>query len=244
MTPLPKQGALATVAYTHLLRARRLAAAVAALGPGYGYEGRVLVRALMESYFNYAWIRLEDSEVRAERYLQFHVLEKLTVMADYPSELRGPGYELKMAQLRRDRLTLRHLFQYKDRTGKFCWAKSWASVGSFDGRLAQVQAAETPGCAPADRFMYMLYRWFSGVAHGSPQSVAELLRASPGGLEPKSDGELRTLTSMQGAAITLFSTAVLAVRDLGLPSHAIDRVDQRWASFKSDLLNDSAGPAA
>lgn len=224
---------LATVAFGHVIRSHRLGGAVAILGCAYGHEARALVRGLLESYFNYAWIRLDASGRRATRFLQFHVVEQLQALQDFPPELRGTGYEARVARLTQRRTELSGEFREVDARGKARWAKSWAAVSSVDARMAEVQAAVTGEGKPADRFLYLLYRWFSGVVHGSPHALGELMQVAPGGWAARSASELATDRSMWGAALAVSSIARLAGNDLVLPPDVVDGVNQQWAQLSA-----------
>lgn len=236
VAPLTATRALPQFAFGTLVRTRRVAGALKRLGGEYGFEGRVLVRSLLELYFNYEWVHLKHTERRANRFLRFHPLEKLIVMADFPPESCGADYLQKVKRLRRDRAKVRYLFRRKGKQGKLYWERSWAEVNSIEVRMMQVQSVHLGQAQAADRFMYMLFRWFSGVAHGSPQSFAEVLKRTAGGVCARTSEELYTDTSLSAATIALLVVLKRAARDLGVSPELIDRIDGTWESYKSGVL--------
>lgn len=222
---------LSRVAFGTTVRARRSAEAVCRLGDEYSYEAQLLVRSLLELYFNYAWIRLRHSKSRASRFLKFHTIEKLTILADYPPEWRQPSYQAKVQQLKRDRAALRHLFRRKDKNGRRFWAKSWAQVESLEARIRDVQRAS--GGSGEDRFMYALYRWFSSVAHGGPQSFADVLAVSNGSARSRTTAEMGSGRSMNAAAAVLLVVLAAAIADTSASSDLAGRVQSLFEEVKS-----------
>src|SRR5690606_21734728 len=71
------RGPLKVVAFGSAVRGRRLLQAIVLLGEPHAYEARLQVRAILETYFNYAWIRNRNSHSRATRFLRYEVLHRL-----------------------------------------------------------------------------------------------------------------------------------------------------------------------
>lgn len=222
---------LRRVAFGTIVRARRSAEAVGLLGEEYSYEAQVIVRSLLELYFNYAWIRLRNANSRASRFLKFHTLEKLTIMSDYPPEWKLGSYHSKVRQLEHDRAKLRHLFRRKDKNGRLYWAKSWAQVESLEARISQVQRAS--GASSEDRFMYALYRWFSSAAHGGPQSFADVLSVEKTRVRARMTAEMSNGRSMKSAASVLLVITAAAIADTSVSTDLAVRVRGVFEELKS-----------
>jgi hypothetical protein len=218
---------ISLVSFGTLVRMRRNAEAVLRLGANHSYESRVIVRSMLEMYFNLAWIHVEDHEVRARRFLEYHTLEKLSILRRYPESMRSPQYPAKVRQLEEDRDKLSH-FRIRNRQGQLTWAKSWATVTSVEGRIAQVQESSSQKGSPRDDFMYLLYQWFSGVVHGSPQSIAEVLDRSEGHLKSKDLHDLADDRSITGAALSLILVMKIAISDLQSAAAHREAVDQLY----------------
>jgi len=157
-----------------LVRHRQIAVAIQRLGLESAYESRVLLRTMIEIYINYAWIRLRDTDLRAERFLKFVPLEKLRILEQTTRAYRPDEY----ARLKRTRQTerekVRHLFQSHDTKGKMKWAKSWTCGKSVEAMFTEIQENEKPETS-LDLFLYGLYRFFSSAVHGGPLSRTEVL---------------------------------------------------------------------
>src|SRR2546422_4891915 len=63
------------VTYGFLIRNRRIAAAIERLGTDCAYESRMLLRPMVETLINHAWIRLRDTHSRATRFVAYQQLE-------------------------------------------------------------------------------------------------------------------------------------------------------------------------
>lgn len=209
-----------TVAYGTLVFNRRLAEAVRQLRGDSDYEARIPLRCMLEIFYNYAWIRLRQSERRANRYLKFHCIERLKMMDDMSPEMKSQEYRAKYRALVNERSRYRHLFRFRDKKGKLRWATGWATK-SLEARMMEVIAARTKVGEPLDRYMYSIYRWTSSSAHGGPSAMNEILRMTPAGLRPVEGmrGLLRDSSMTVGFSL-LTATLELAHLDLRFaPSH-------------------------
>jgi hypothetical protein len=160
------------VAYGFLIRNRRVAEAIERLGETSAYEGRMLLRTMIEIMFNQAWIRLRAKHSRALRFAAFQPLELLRVQTSLHATLAPAEYQATKRNLERQRRDVRHLFRFRASNGMMRWAKSWASVSTVEARIQEVRAAEAPG--NPDPFMYAMYSWISSAVHGGPHSVNEM----------------------------------------------------------------------
>jgi hypothetical protein len=61
--------------------------------------------------------------------------------------------------------------------------------------------------------MYSLYRWFSSVAHGGPQSFADVLTVEETRLRARTNVEMASGQSMKSAAIVLLAVTAAAIAD-------------------------------
>jgi hypothetical protein len=61
---------LTLVGYGFLVRSRRLARAIEAIPPECAYETLILLRTMLEIYFDHRWIRLKRKHARAIRFLR------------------------------------------------------------------------------------------------------------------------------------------------------------------------------
>ena len=234
---------LQVVGFGFLTRNRRMAVAIARLGRNSAYESRLLLRSMLEIKINYAWIRLTNKHSRAVRFYQFWPLERLKLLANTSTLFKDADYAQKKRALVVERRKVRHLFRFRDSKGKMQWAKSWASVSSVEARLVEVQKKEKPGASP-DPFLYGLYVSFSSATHGSPNSIAEVLKVEEGHLVPSTQPESRPDVHKMGAFIVLAWTieafaedarlrkrCQADIRKVSLPlKHLIEQSNKRFGS--------------
>ncbi len=202
------------VAYGFLVRNRRLSMAVDRLGAASAYEGRMLLRSMLEIMINHAWIRLRQKHSRALRFVAYQPLELLRTHTSMEAAMQPAEYERARRNLERQRRAVRHLFRFRDHKGKMQWARSWAAVGSVEGRLQEVKSAETPG--QPDPFLYGLYSWISSGVHGGPNSLKEILQKRAGALVARRQPERDPKAQFAAAAAILAYTIKAAMEDLRL----------------------------
>lgn len=202
------------VACGFLVRNRRLAVAVERLGEGCAYEGRMLLRTMLEIVINYAWIRLRRKHSRAVRFLSYRPLELLKVHAQMRATFSQAEFEQMQRKLESQRRRVRHLFRLRDKQGKMQWASSWAKVSSVEARYREVRSVETPG--QPDPFLYGLYAWISSAVHGGPNSLNEVVAKRRGSSVAARQPERNPAAQFTGAAAALAYTVEAAVEDLGL----------------------------
>lgn len=202
------------VACGFLVRNRRLAVAVERLGEGCAYEGRMLLRSMLEIMINYAWIRLRRKHSRAVRFLSYQPLELLRVHAQMRDTFSQAEFEQTQRNLESQRRRVRHLFRFRDRRGRMQWARSWAEVSSVEARLREVRSVETPD--QFDPFLYGLYAWISSAVHGGPNSLNEVLAKKRNSSVATRQPERNPTAQFKGAAIALAYTVEAAVEDLDL----------------------------
>ncbi len=220
------------VACGFLVRNRRLAVAVGRLGEGCAYEGRMLLRSMLEIMINYAWIRLRQKHSRSVRFLSYQPLELLRVHAQMRDTFSQAEFEQAQRNLEAQRRRVRHLFRFRDRKGRMQWVRSWARVSSVEARLREVRSAETPG--QPDPFLYGLYAWISSAVHGGPNSVNEVLTKRGNSLVATRQPEHNPTAQFRGAAIVLLYTFEAAVEDLGLKQLLASQVKE-YSSAVHDL---------
>ena len=163
---------LLIVGQTSLIRARRLAAAIARLGEPHSYEARILLRALLEIKINYSWIRLRKTYSRALRFVKFLPIERMKLLNRFKPELTPEQFRQLKRRWEHDRSTVRHLFRIRNGKGRLVWADSWAyPMSSVESRLQEVMKKENT----ADFFLYTLYTDLSATVHGSPASMEEVI---------------------------------------------------------------------
>lgn len=206
---------LQVAGYGFLVRNRRLAQAIARAGKQSAYESRVLLRSMLEIQINYAWIRLRNTHSRALRFHNYWSLERLRLLEKTRTIFLADDYAQRRRALIADRKKVRHLFRFRDKTGKMQWAQSWASVSSVESRLSEVLKKEKPNKA-LDPFMYGMYVSFSSATHGSPNSLVEVLDVIQGRLVPKKQPERRPALHYTGALILLAWTIEAFARDARL----------------------------
>jgi hypothetical protein len=188
-----------------LIRQRRLAEAILQLGTIHAYEGRMLLRSMIEILINHAWIGIAKGHSRARRFIRFEPLERQRIFRDvaavYPKQAAGV-----LARFAKEQIRVRHLFNRKDpKTGKHSWAKSWASKSSLRDRLVDVLDHEAAKSKKprSDVFMYGVYAWTSSAVHGGPLSISDMLYPAPGGWRVRRQPESNPRAQMLGAATFL-----------------------------------------
>jgi hypothetical protein len=192
------------VSYSILVAQRRLAEAICLLGEVASYEARLLVRAMLEHYYNLSWIRLRSPVRRANRFINFHVLDKLAIMEALPDEANPRDHKRRLEALRKARARYRHLFRVRDpKTGRLRWTKSWANGLSFEARVREVQSASAKMPDQIDTFNYGLYRWFSAPVHGSAHHLSELLTGTRHGIRPKDRPDISPSAPIAAAGVLL-----------------------------------------
>lgn len=193
------------VAYGILVAQRRLAVAVLTLGQDSAYESRILLRTMIEHYFNLSWLLLRAPVRRCHRFLAFLSLDRLRILQEMPPEDRRPDHAKSVKRLRAARARHRHLFRHRDpKTGKLTWDKNWAQGLSFEARVRQVQTTRPRPRAPQiTNFAYPLYRWFSAPVHGSALHLHELLAPSRRGARPRTQPDPNPAIPVEAASILL-----------------------------------------
>jgi len=202
VSPLARRTKLTFVGLGFLIRNRRLAQAILRLGSPHAYEGRMLLRSMLEIKINYSWIRICDRERRANRFIKFHPLEQLKILEELSDFYDPTEYQLKLKSFKTKRAKVRHLFQHRNKEGKFKWDRSWASSAFLESRLRDVLKSETGNY---DAFLYSLYRWTSSAIHGGIHSFSEVLDpVEP--LKARSQPESNPVAQIVGAFVILIST--------------------------------------
>jgi hypothetical protein len=213
---------LKLIAIGFLIRNRRLAEAILRLGTNHAYEGRMLLRTMVEIMINHSWIRLKWTKSRALRYVAYQPLELLRV-SHHGKDLVSTAEILTIQRnLERERAKVRHLFQFKDKKGKLRWARSWATVESLDGRLSEVLAYRRK--RKPYLFLYALYAWTSSSIHCGPGSLNEVLDWHGTRISAKNHPEGNLHAQFAGAAGLLHYSIHAAIDDLGLKEHVSDEL--------------------
>lgn len=202
VSPLALRTKLTFVGFGFLIRNRRLAQAIFRLGCLHAYEGRMLLRSMLEIKINYSWIRIRNRERRANRFIKFHPLEQLKILKDLSDFYDPTEYQLKLKSFKTKRATVSHLFRHRNKKGKLEWDRSWASSASLESRLRDVLKSETGNY---DAFLYSLYRWTSSAIHGGIHSFREVLE-SVDPPQAKSQPESNPVAQIVGAFAILIST--------------------------------------
>jgi len=161
---------LTLVGYGFLIRSRRLARAIEAIPPECAYEALILLRTMLEIFFDYRWIHLKRKHSRAVRFLRYQAIDKLKSINAMPTMFTPHQLRSIRARLKTRRSKARHLFRVRDKNGKLRWATSWAyPISSVASRMSEVRLH--PGTTPQDNEWYGVYSWMSWVVHASPQSL-------------------------------------------------------------------------
>jgi len=163
---------------------------------------------MVEIHINYAWIRLKNTEFRANRFIKFKPLELHKVLKDIePSGLMSQDeYRSKLKEYINKRAKVRHLFRNRIKggknKGKLKWDTNWASGASLESRLEEVLKSET---GKYDSFLYALYRWLSSMVHSGPTSLKDVL-APDKPLRAKLQPESNPTSHLVGAFVVLLAT--------------------------------------
>ena len=226
------------VAYMTLVAQRRFGEAVAILGQGGAYEARVILRSMLEHYFNLAWILLRSPHRRANRFLKFLALERLRVLESLSPE-EQKDYRANIQRLRKRRIRYRRLFRKTDvKSGKRYWEKSWAGSMSFEARVLEVSTVETKGSFSKKPFMYTMYRWFSASTHGNVLHLHQLIRPTRYGGRPLDQPESFPWSVVAGAAVLVLGTTKQASRVLTFSNsmkEELSALDARVTEFANGL---------
>jgi hypothetical protein len=194
------------VAFTTLIRQRRLAEAVLRLGIKNAYESKVLLRSMIEIHFNSEWILYRGGTRRAKRFVDFHPLEQLRILDQVGPTLRMPDDMAIRRRLVAARAKVRHLFRRRNKQGKYQWSNTWATVTSLEARMRAVLARRKV-TGPADaQFFYGLYTWYSSAVHGGPISMRSVIQYRGRQPSPRPQPEPDPLASIGAALLVLEST--------------------------------------
>jgi hypothetical protein len=211
------------VAFGTLVLNRRLAYAVSLLRDEADYDARIILRSMMEIHFNYAWMRLQEPQRRANRFLKYGPIERLRILAQW-QDSNDPREKARIRAWKRARAKVRHLFA-STKDGRTTWAPSWAKVRSFEARLYEVFKAATPPDKEVDESLYGIYRWTSSLVHGNPHVFTEVLGPPSTGLRARTTiPGLELDSSMRVAWSILALTLHAAVSDLGIENADTDMV--------------------
>lgn len=212
VSPLAGKKKSTLVGFGLLVRNRRLAQAILRLGRNHAYEGRMLLRSMIEIHINYAWIRLRDRERRANRFLKFQPLEMLSILENLSDSMDPAIYQSNLRKYKSGRSKFRHLFRNRNKKGKLRWDNNWARGFSLKDRLKDVLQAET---GKFDRFLYAIYGWSSSAIHGGPTSISEVLEKNVR-LRAKIQPEKDPAAQIVGAFVGLMATIEALAEDSGV----------------------------
>ena len=204
------------VAYGTLVRQRRLAEAVMALGRHSSFESQILLRSMVEIHFNSEWLLGRGRRLRAKRYILFHPLEQLSVF----DRVEGRRADKARVALRRrmvaKRSKVRYLFRNRGSDGKLHWDRSWARLMSFEARMQEVLRRRKAKDPTDAQFFYGIYSWFSSAVHGGPLAMRSALKFSGNQPLPKAQPELDPRANLAAALTILQATISTVGRILGL----------------------------
>lgn len=215
------------VGFGFLVRNRRLAQAILRLGWNHAYEGRMLLRSMIEIQINYAWIRLRDRERRANRFLKFQPLEMLSILKDLSDSMEPAIYHSNLRKKKSERGRFRYLFRNRNQGGKLRWDKNWARGFSLKDRLKDLLHAET---GKFDGFLYAIYGWSSSAIHGGPESISEVLEKNVR-LQAKIQPEEDPVAQIVGAVLVLMATIEALAED----SAVLDQFSPELKKLKKTL---------
>lgn len=74
-----------TVGYGFLVRARRLAMALETIPAQCAYEALILVRTMLEIFYDYSWIRLRRKHYRSVRFIRYQPIDMLKTLDVMPT---------------------------------------------------------------------------------------------------------------------------------------------------------------
>ena len=232
-SPKTGQRKSTVVGFGFLVKNRRLAQAISQLSSHYSYEKQILIRSMVEIHINYAWIRLKNTEFRANRFINFAPLELLKILKDIEhSGLMGQDeYRSKLKEYKNKRAKVRHLFRNRIKggknKGKLKWDRNWASGASLESRLKEVLKSET---GKYDSFLYGLYRWLSSTVHGGPTSLNDVLEPDKP-LRAKLRPESNPTSHLVGAFVVLLAT----IEALAKSSNTIKDIEPELSKLQRAL---------
>lgn len=200
------------VGFAVLLQMRRLSQSILLLGKNNAYEGRILLRSMIEYHFNYKWILLANKERRANRFLRFHPLEQYKIHEMLSGSHDPVDYHAKSKELKSRRRKVRHLFRRRNRKGRLTWDLSWATKSSFKDRLMEVLNSENKN---SDEFLYGLYRLTSSTVHGGPMSIFQIIKDRLP-LCAKKQPEFEPENQIKGAFLILVATIRTLVEEVAM----------------------------
>jgi hypothetical protein len=221
-----------------LVRNRRIAQAIARLGTAHAYEGRMLLRSMIEIQINYSWIRLDRTHSRALRFMRYEPIERLHIVSDIQSVLSPERAAAVIKRFTREREGARHLFRVPAAKGKRKWASSWASIPALKDRYTEILRRE--GGDASDTFVYGIYRWASSAVHGGPVSLSEVLVTSEDGARAQRQPEKDPQAQIKSAAAIL----LLNINQLGRDARMIRALmpDLRELGKAAQALRAVPGP--
>lgn len=133
---------LTLAGYGLLIRSRRLARAIEAIPPDCAYEALILLRTMLEIFFDYRWIRIKHKHSRAVRFLRYQPIDKLKSFEKLPSAFTPDQRRSIRIRLKAERSKARHLFRFRDKNNKLRWAASWAHpVSSVALRMNELRSS-------------------------------------------------------------------------------------------------------
>lgn len=110
VSPSARSKKLTFVGFGFLVRNRRLAQSILRLGSRHAYEGRMLLRSMLEIRINYSWICIRERERRANRFIKYHPIEQLKILKELSDFYDPREYLEKAKSLKDKREKVRHLF--------------------------------------------------------------------------------------------------------------------------------------
>lgn len=221
-----------------LVRNRRISEAILVLGARHAYEGRMLLRSMIEIQINWSWIRHGRGHSRAWRFMCYDPIERRLITEDVKSVMSAATASSSLAKLSAARAATRHLFRRRSgKSGKLTWAKSWASVPVLRDRYMELRKAE--GADPSDVFLYGLYRWASSEVHGGPVSLSEVMHVPGARPVVKRQPEKNPTAQISAAA----STLAAMVTQLASDARLVRRLGPDLVALVSDIRSRVAARA-
>ena len=211
-----------------LIRNRRLAEAILKLGTQHAYEGKMLLRSMIEIYTNYSWIELESKEHRANRFLKFAPIEGLKILKELSSFFGPTTYKSYFKKIIEERAKTRHLFICRNKNNKLKWATDWAEITSLENRMQKIMEA---GAGKYDSFLYAIYRWSSSAIHGGPRSLFEVMENNRS-LHAKAQPENDPLAQICVAAYILLATIEALAND----AQVLDIINKELVELQSCVV--------
>ncbi len=218
-----------------LVRNRRLAEAILALGTVHAYEAGILMRSMLEIQINYAWIRKGRGLSRARRFMRFEPIERLQITTDIQDIFEPEKAAAILRRFRSERSDARHLFRRRDRAGRAFWAGTWATVPALRDRFIEIYNAE--GGTDRYPFMYGLYRIQSSAAHGGPLSLSQVIRTVGGRPRAVRQPESNPTAHMKAATATLITTSTRVARDAGIVRRLQPEIGRVVSILRADIAS-------